>query len=145
MIHICTVIIYIIIGLAILGWLFAFSLRHSVKYQPIGLRPHFTAELEVNFDDCYLLENSREKDAYQPNLMPPAASMLDPRLYDQVTHRYSYVTTIVFESNGIKYYGSIEKDNLTVRFYMMKQKLTKIFYDPKNPGHYFFDLRFMNE
>ena len=137
-------IVFVVIMIFFL--LLSSNLHAPDKYVRKKPPSYYTEKLIVDLAECYLISSSTAIEPYVPDISMPASSLLDPGLYDQNTQKSRFNTTIVFETNGNKYYSNgINKDKITVEYYMMTKKKTTIYYDKNNPENYFFDLSFIEE
>ena len=124
------------------------ALRSPERYLRKKKPSDYSEKMPVDFKDCYLIATSVEKEKYTPP-DPTSASvvhLLDPNLYDQDSHPYSYFTSIVYEKDGRKYYSKgINKDRTTVEHYMMIQRSTFIYFNRHIPDDYLFDISFISD
>jgi hypothetical protein len=106
----------------------------------------YYAKIEVPLADCRVISRSSEKPGYQ-SPSPSSASMLsimDPGLYDHDTHPYHYNACIIYECKGNKFYSNIiGKDQKTIEYYLMINKITYLYFLSNSIDHYFFDTSFI--
>lgn len=138
---------YIYIAIAFIVLMFIINLVRSTPPKRKAVPPlHYTGKLSVDLEECKVVSSQEAVEPFQPNISSPFASAADPAVFDQDTKKTVFSTYIVFEKNGRRFISdAVDKDKTTVSYYLITKKTTTIYYDPNNPGNYFFDLSFLED